>query len=42
MRIKTIFFSPLFFITYVPCALKALLKKDVQWEKVEHIKKGKS
>lgn len=36
MRLKTIFFSPIFFLTYVPCAIKALLKKNVSWEKVEH------
>lgn len=36
MQIKTILFSPLFFVTYLPCALKALFKKDVQWDKVEH------
>lgn len=36
MQIKAILFSPLFFVTYVPCALKALFKKDVQWDKVEH------
>jgi len=36
MQIKAIFFSPLFFITYVPCAIKALLKKNVEWSVVEH------
>jgi len=36
MKLKTCFFSPLFFVTYVPCALRALFKKDVKWEKVEH------
>jgi len=36
MKIKTILFSPLFFVTYVPCAIKAFLKKEVNWEKVEH------
>lgn len=39
MKIKAIFFSPLFFITYVPCAIKAIFKKDITWEKVEHISK---
>jgi len=42
MQIKAILFSPLFFITFVPCAIKALLKKDVKWEKVEHNSKWKS
>ena len=41
MQIKTILFSPLFFATYVPCALKALLKKEVKWEKVEHTRRWK-
>lgn len=36
MQLKAILFSPIFFATYVPCALKALFKKDVQWDKVEH------
>lgn len=39
MQIKTILFSPIFFSTYVPCALKAILKKEVKWEKVEHTRK---
>ncbi len=39
MQIKAILFSPLFFSTYVPCALKAFLKKEVKWEKVEHTKR---
>lgn len=39
MIIKTIFFSPLFFVTYVPCALKAIFKKTVTWEKVEHTRR---
>ncbi|MCX4254471.1 MAG: glycosyltransferase, partial [Bacilli bacterium] len=39
MQVKTILFSPLFFVTYVPCALKALFKKDVKWEKVDHIRR---
>ena len=39
MQIKAILFSPLFFSTYVPCALKAFLKKEVKWEKVEHTRR---
>ena len=39
MQKKTILFSPLFFSTYVPCALKAFLKKEVKWEKVEHTRR---
>ncbi|MCM1052506.1 MAG: glycosyltransferase family 2 protein [Ruminococcus sp.] len=39
MRIKTIFFSPIFFVTYIPCALKALFIKDVKWDKVKHTRR---
>lgn len=39
MQIKTILFSPLFFSTYIPCAIKAFLKKEVKWEKVEHTRR---
>lgn len=42
MQIKAILFSPLFFMTFVPCAIKAFLKKEVKWEKVEHNSKWKS
>ncbi len=36
MQVKVTFFAPLFFVTYIPCALKALFKKEVKWEKTEH------
>ncbi len=39
MQIKAIFFSPLFFVTYIPCALKAFFKKNVKWEKQEHTRR---
>lgn len=42
MQMKAILFSPLFFVTFVPCALRALFKKEVVWEKVEHTSKWKS
>lgn len=38
MQLKAIFFSPLFFITYIPCAIKALFQKNVEWKVVEHTK----
>lgn len=38
MKFLTIFWNPFFVITYVPCALKAILKKEVTWEQVEHNK----
>ncbi len=41
MKVKAVLVSPLFFLTYVPCALKALLKKNITWTKVEHSKRWK-
>ncbi len=41
MQLKAILFSPIFFSTYVPCALKAFFKKEVKWEKVEHTRRWK-
>jgi len=41
-KAQTFLFSPLFFVTYVPCALKALFKKDVKWERVEHSKRWRN
>lgn len=34
--LKVILLNPFYLITYVPCALKALLKKDVAWVKIQH------
>jgi len=36
MKVKTCLFSPLFFVTYVPCALRTLFKKEVKWKPIEH------
>ena len=36
MKIKTIFYNPIYLTTYVSCALKALFKKEVGWDKIEH------
>ncbi len=38
-KFKVILFSPLFFLTYIPCAIKALLKKEVAWDKVKHTRR---
>lgn len=35
-RIKAMFINPIFMISYVPCAVKALTTKEVKWTKVEH------
>lgn len=34
--IQTILLNPLYLVTYVPCALRAIFAKDVKWEKIEH------
>lgn len=36
MRIKALFFNPIYLIGYVRCALIALFKKDVGWDVIEH------
>ena len=35
-KIKVLFFNPIFMISYVPCAIKALTLKEVKWTRVEH------
>ena len=35
-RVKVIAFNPIFLLSYVWCAVKALLVKDVKWKKIEH------
>ena len=35
-KIKTIFYNPIYLTTYVGCALRAVLKKNVTWDKIEH------
>lgn len=36
MKLKVLLYFPLFLVTFVPCAIKAMLIKDVKWEKIEH------
>lgn len=36
MKIKVVLFNPLYLLTYVPCAIKALLIKNVKWKRIEH------
>ncbi len=36
MKIKVLFYNPIFMISYVPCAIKALTSKEVKWTRVEH------
>ena len=36
MKIKSLFFNPLFLVSYVKCLYLALKNKDLAWEKIEH------
>lgn len=36
IKLQAALLNPLYLVTYIPCALKALLKKDVTWQKIEH------
>jgi len=36
MKVRVVLVNPLYLVTYVPCALKALLKREVAWVKIEH------
>ena len=38
-KIKTLLYNPIFIISYIPCAILALTKKDIKWSKIEHGKK---
>ncbi len=38
-KIKVIFYHPIFLVTYIPCAVKALLVKNINWVKIEHFGK---
>lgn len=41
MKIKAVLFNPLYLVTYIPCAVKALTTKNVAWQKIEHGGAGK-
>lgn len=34
--VRVVLFNPIYLLTYVPCALKALLKRDVAWKPIQH------
>lgn len=36
LEMRTILFNPIYLLTYVWCALKALFTKDVKWQKTKH------
>ena len=35
-KIKTIFYNPIYLTTYVGCSLRAVFKKNITWDKIEH------
>lgn len=35
-KIKAILFNPIYLATYIPCAIKALLSKNVTWKRINH------
>ena len=35
-KVKLIFFNPIYLITYIYCALKALFTKNIYWDKIDH------
>lgn len=35
-KIKTVFLHPLLLLAYISCAIEAVFKKDLKWEKIEH------
>ncbi len=35
-KIKVLFVNPLFIVSYIPCAIKALTKKDIKWVRITH------
>lgn len=35
-KVKVLFYNPIFMITYIPCAIRALTSKEVTWKRVEH------
>lgn len=39
MKTKVVFFNPIFLLTYIPCAIKCHLVKNISWEKIDHKEK---
>lgn len=35
-KIKVVLFNPIFLVSFIPCALKALFQKEIEWKKIEH------
>lgn len=41
-KIKTLFYNPIFIMSYILCAFKALSSKNISWEKIEHGRKKRT
>lgn len=39
IKVQAVLFNPVYLAAYVPCAIKALLTKNVSWKKIDHGKK---
>lgn len=39
MKIKVLFFNPIYLVSYVSCAIKAIVVKNVSWVVIEHTRK---
>jgi len=37
LKIKCLFFNPLFLFTYIYCLFASIFKKEVEWKKIEHV-----
>ena len=35
-KLKVLFYNPIYIISFIPCAIKGLTKKEIQWSKVKH------
>ncbi|MEG2232442.1 MAG: glycosyltransferase family 2 protein [Bacilli bacterium] len=37
LKIKTVLFNPIFLASYLNCFIKAITKKEIKWDRIEHI-----
>ena len=38
MKIKVIFYNPIFMFSYIICLLRTIFIKDIKWDKIDHNK----
>ncbi len=36
MRVQAVLFNPIYLLTYIPCALRAVFTKNVKWKRIEY------